>query len=400
MDSLGGGGGQTGGAIVQQTAPWASYAAGQLGATAARAASDTYTQQLNNAILGMNQQYASAISGMRPYTQTGIEALDKLNQYLGLNPYVPTAPTAPKAPNLDEYMKKVTSAQINDYINSNTNMQMVPNQAGQEFYFPVYTGEGAYNNIPQTLKNGPSGTTQLGTGLYKDLGGIVGASTNVMSPYGQFSGNKQVQELARKAIANQMLQNADPSYQAALTAYNNDLDTYNKAKAWAEQYGTPLTQEQITQNITSTPGYSAELNQGIDAISKMAGAGGYVGSGRALKELMSYGQNTLSKYYNQTLNNLGQVAAAGQQASTTSGGYNTQFGNNLAQLYNSLGENQANSILAAAGARSNALVNANQQYSVIGQQSNGGGLGGLGSLLGGLGAIGQGGGLKGIFKLG
>lgn len=382
---MSGGGGSTGGAVVQTTSPWAAYAAGNLGATAAQAAADTYSQQINNALSSLNQNYAAAVQGLQPYTQTGVQALDQLNQYMGLSPYQAQAPTAPTAPNVNDYLNQVTSAQVNDYINQNTMMQAVPNREGQDFYFPVYTGGGAYNNIPQTLKNNPSGDTQLGTGQYKNLGGIVGASTNVMSPYGQFSGNQQVMNLAKQALAQQMVNQAMPNYKNQVTQYNTDLANYNQDQQWAQQYGTPMTSDQVLNNITNQPGYQAQLNQGITAIQKSAAGSGLGGSGALLKGLMDYGQNTLGTYYGNTLQRLATIAGAGQQSATTNAQTLSNLGNNTASLYNDLGSNQADALLAAANAQSQGLTAANQNFNVIGASSGGGN--GLGGLLGGIGSL-------------
>ncbi len=327
------------------------------------------TQQINNAILGMNKSYQSAISGLQPYTQTGVEALDKLNQYIGLSPYKPAQ--APTAPTLQDAWK--------DLDMRNLSMQALNLMPKGQL---VNSGSPAGSEKDESWQHWNVGSTaaQLASNpeSYKSL-----AAQNFLSNFMAAGGSVGGGGLAEVIDARN--QRYKQQYDLDTTKYNQDLANYNQDMAWAEQYGTPLTADQVTQNITSTPGYSAELGQGVDAIGKLAGAGGYIGSGRALKELMNFGQNTLSKYYNNTLNQLGQIAGSGQNAATNAGQFQTQYGNNLANLYSSLGENQANSILAGANARSQALTAANQQYDVIGQQSSGGGgLGGLGSLLGGV----------------
>jgi hypothetical protein len=385
MDS---GGGSSGGAVVQYTQPWAAMAAGQLGASAASEAGKLATDAINKAIVNMNQSYRQAAYTLQPYRVSGVEALNKLNQYLGLSAYNPgAAPTAPVAPNLDEIMKGIKSKEVKDYIRDNTYMTNIPNRIGQTFDFATYEGAGAYSNV----KPGIYETTQLGGPGYEDIG-MVGRSTNVGGGPNEFIGNKYLQEMARKELANEKFKQDQLLYTDKKAAYDTQLAEYEQLKALYDQYTAegPLTQAQITERITNQPGYAAEQSQGIDAISKAAAAQGYIGGGRALKELMSFGQNTLSKYYNNTLSQLAAQAGQGQQAATNTAQVYSGQGNNLASLYSSIGDAQANAALAKGNALSQALIAANQDYKVVGQQeSGGGGLGGLGSLLGGAASLAQ-----------
>src|SRR3990167_10901339 len=89
---MAGGGGQQGGVVVGGPAPWAAGVAGVAQANAARAAADAATQQTNLAINVLREQYANSFINLKPYTKTGIQALNELNQYLGLNAYDPGTP--------------------------------------------------------------------------------------------------------------------------------------------------------------------------------------------------------------------------------------------------------------------------------------------------------------------
>lgn len=363
----------TGGTVVQQTAPWAANLAGYYGSQAAQYASDQATQQFNTAINNLNQQYLSTSLALQPTTQTGVQALDQLNQYLGLNAYTPSnAPVAPTAPTLDSISQGISQSAINNYIMMNS--------------MPVNTGDPGTN------------LDYMGAGWTDNRSGFPGGALTDPNPqFGTFGageyGNLQtltnnggIQAAARNALAQQAMPQAQKAYDIAQQQYQMQQANYNQDKAWAQQYGTPLTAQQISDNISSQPGYQAQLGQGIDAINKSGAANGYLGSGRLLKELNQFGQNTLSQYYGQTLQRLAGLAGAGQQATDTGINAGIQTNNALDQLYSSLGENQANATLAGANSLANALTAANQQFNVIGQQQTSG-LGGIGSALGGLGSL-------------
>jgi len=165
---------------------------------------------------------------------------------------------------------------------------------------------------------------------------------------------------------------------------------YDQDMGWAQQYGTPLTSQQIAENVSNQPGFQAQLQQGVDAIQKSAAAKGWTGSGAILKELSNLGQGQLNSYYNNMLNQLSTIAGSGQSAANTVAGLQSTLGNNIAGLYSQMGSNSANSMLSGSNSLMNAIIAANQQYKTIplsSSSSGGGGLGGLGQLAGGIGSL-------------
>lgn len=108
-------------AIIQYTNPAAALEAGSLGAGAAYTASQQVSTAINNAINSVNQGYDKAASLLQPTSVVGVQALDQLNQYLGLNPYNPgNAPVAPTAPTLQSEMQNINQADISAYMQGNT----------------------------------------------------------------------------------------------------------------------------------------------------------------------------------------------------------------------------------------------------------------------------------------
>lgn len=389
---MGGGGGQTGGTVVGGPSMGAALLAGQYQSSAAQAAADAAQQSINDAINAMNRNYQQARYDMQPYRTEGVQALNQLNQYLGLDAYNPgKAPVAPKKYTAEDLASEVSKNQIRNYITQNTGMVGVGNNHKQTFTHLQYQGAGSEDPALQAAyakqwAHTPAGEKMPGGGLTL----ADSNDNNFGSGLSPFTQNPAIQQAARLELADELARNKNATYDTDLEAYNRNLEEYNQNKAWYDQYTAegPYTQEQISDKISNLPGYQAQLTQGSEAINKSASSKGYLGSGRVLKELMNFGQNTLSQFYGNELDRLASLAGAGQQAAGISAQGSLNKGNALAGLYQSLGDTKANAALASGNALAQSLLAANQQYKVIGQQdSGGGGLGGIGSVLGGIGSI-------------
>ncbi len=373
----GGGGGGGGGMVVGGPSPAAAYGAGYLNSQAAIVAGQQAEQAVRDAINSVNRNYQQARYDVQPYRTEGVQALNQLNQYLGLNPYNPgAAPTAPKENNLENAMAKITKSDIKNYINQNIGFNT--DNGGSYYGWYKYSGAGA---------------DQVG----KNFNGATGQwETNQISKNpSDWYNNPTIQNAVRRELAQDYMQQNQEAYDISMQGYQRDLDEYNQNKAMYDKYSAegPYSSEQISDKITNLPGYQAQLGQGIDAIQKASGAGGYLGSGRLLKELNSYGQNTLSTFYNNELSRLAGLAGMGQQAASQSAQTSMNQGNALAGLQSSIGDIRANAGMASANALSQALLAANQQYKVIGgNDGGGGGMGGIGQALGLAGSLLGGGG--------
>lgn len=319
-----GGGGGGGGMVVGGPAPWAAMKAGDMQAAAAFEANNQAQEGVRTAIASINENYGKARYAVQPYRTEGVQALNQLNQYLGLDPYNPG--TAPKTK--DQLINDITHSQVLQYIYGNSDP--TADDKGNRIYRGVGSGPGG---MTPAQWQGASATDKLAVG------------------------NAALEQQIKEEIAKPQFE-ANAQDQAE---WQQNMDMYNKYKDLG-----PMTQAQITENVANQPGYQAELQQGTDAIAKQAGAKGYLGSGRVLKELSSFGQNTLSKYYTSTLDRLQNLATNGQNAATnTAANYTGQGGANSG-LQMAGGESAANSLLAQGNAKANALLAANQEYKVIG----------------------------------
>lgn len=382
------GGGDSGGAVVSQTSPISAFFAGQAQSQAAMAAASISASATEDAINSINKNYMASRAQVQPYVTEGVQSLDQLNQFLQLAPYNPgAAPTAPTKYTANDVADQISRSQINSYIQSN--VQYLPTStvtggANKGIYpdgtiqvMPTYTdSNGNYITAPNSgfAANPKRAAGNLGLGM-------LGAES--------LTANPQAQADARNQLATELAAQKNATYDTQFQQYQTDLQNYNQNLAWYNQYTAegPLTAQQITDKITNLPGYQAQLDQGLHAVTANAAGTGAMGSGALLKELSAYGQNTLSTFYN---NELGQLASlAGMGASAASGaaqGLQNQ-GNATAGLQQGLGDTQANAYLASGNAIAQALLTAGTSHQIIGQSSSGGGLGGIGSALGGIGSI-------------
>jgi hypothetical protein len=364
--SMGGGGGG-GGAVVQYTDPSSALMAGNFQKQAAQSAAAQATLQVNNAINNIRSNYANAFMDLKPYTQTGIQALDQLNQYMGLNAYDPqTAPTAPIKPTLQTLGADLTPDQLKQYVMDNTYQTMLPGKnASGSFAGLRYTGAGAdpNNSVLYTSDKTPG-----------DFGGFINGLVNNPSS-----------DAIRNAIAQNQLPSATKDYNSQMDIYNQQKDSYDYAKQLATQYNAegPLTPDQVTAKLMAQPGVQFAYNQGLDTLQRAASAKGMMGSGRLLQALSDYGQGMASQQYGDTLSRLAGLVGQGQQAATAQAGGAQNLGNSIGSLYNALGDTLANSQLASGNAMAQSLISANQRYQTVGGSSGGGGIGSaLGSLAG------------------
>ena len=135
-------------------------------------------------------------------------------------------------------------------------------------------------------------------------------------------------------------------------------------------------------DLTQDPGYAFRLKEGLNALDRTASARGNLLSGASLKAAARYGQDYASQEYGNAYsraldiynanvareaagyNRLASLAGVGQ---TTAGNLATQagqFGTNASNITMSVGESNANSLLAQGNARAS-------QYQAIGNAIGG-----------------------------
>ena len=144
--------------------------------------------------------------------------------------------------------------------------------------------------------------------------------------------------------------------QQAMGAYENLLGIGKDGKV------NPALAQQTLQNM---PGYQFQQQQGQQQTLAAAGAMGMGLSGNTLAALSRYNQGLADSTYQQELQNLlapvqiGQAAAAGQAANVGNAA------NNMSNIYQNQGQNQANIAIGQMGGITGSIGNALNNYTTM-----------------------------------
>lgn len=111
----------------------------------------------------------------------------------------------------------------------------------------------------------------------------------------------------------------------------SNLGDYQKQIAQAARTADPFAsqraqyQQQLAAlqanpaSVTQSPGYQAQLEQGLQALQRTQAAQGFLGSGNAQQQNAQYAMQLQNQYYQQQLQNLMQLSGANIQGSPTAG---------------------------------------------------------------------------------
>jgi hypothetical protein len=92
-------------------------------------------------------------------------------------------------------------------------------------------------------------------------------------------------------------------------------------------------------DISQDPGYQFRLEHGQKAVERqLAGMGGGVGSGRAMKELTRFGEGLAAQEYGNAYNRLASLAGIGQTAMSQAQGTASNIGNVMMQQGSQMGQ--------------------------------------------------------------
>ena len=123
------------------------------------------------------------------------------------------------------------------------------------------------------------------------------------------------------------------------------------------------------RNLEETPGYQFQQGEGQKAVERSQ-AGRNL-SGRASKELLEYGQQVASSYFNTRLSQLGALGSVGANAASQQASLAASTGANLAQTATSTGNNLANiAMTEAEGIANIGLATSNNAIQLENNRSN------------------------------
>ena len=139
---------------------------------------------------------------------------------------------------------------------------------------------------------------------------------------------------------------------------------YDRGEQAAGVYGQALgipsmtggvTQQGIYDQVRMTPGYQAQLEAGTKAIDRAAPLAGGMYSGRRMKALQDYGQNTFGSYYQNWMDRVGGVSGQGQSAGQNIGQAGMNYANNAGGLMVQGANARAQGTMNSANAWSSAI---------------------------------------------
>lgn len=373
----------------------ASQMAAQAQVNAAQIASQAATQNTNNAIQALMQQYSTSLTYANPAINTGNQASAQMNYMLGL-PAVspgptPTAPTAPQYASIGKNSNIVGNPQATTQFN---------NLSSQADFI-------ARQENMKTSNYGPGHPDPLGESftMASVAQQLQGQAADKLTPLEEeYLVNYSSAGLAPGASGNTILSTLEDNtntplkntYQQQMTGYQQQLDQYNQQSDLYDKYNAmgTATPSQISNIVTNLPGFQFSQNQGINAIQNAASASGQLNSGNLLQSLDEFGQGLSQQYYQNYMGNLAGLSGLGQQSSGLAQQGANNLGGNIAGAYTNLGNSQANAALSAGQAMASSYLSpvANQQvrmfpYTTSSQTSTDGGASGA------LGTLGQGAGL-------
>lgn len=322
-------------------------------ANAATQAAQLQHQDAQQALQFQQQVYGNTQQQMAPWLQTGTNAINQLNQLMGLgsNTNVGQMPGAGQpvpfnGGSTTNFPNRIPSV---GGVNGPpmTRLSMLSGD-GQDM-----TG-GAFNFDAGTFGTGPQGITATGTG----------AQTTIPTSLSSLSGSNQ------------------------LTPFTNWNQTFQAPTAATEQ---------------NDPGYQFRLQQGQQALENSAAARGGLLSGGTAKALQQYGQDYASNEYgnvynralgeyqqnynifqnnqNTQFNRLASLAGYGQTSAAQLGGLGQQAAGNTSNTLLTSGQQVGNSLQNAAAARASGYVGAANAYANMFGNANSNLLG-LAALLG------------------
>jgi len=138
------------------------------------------------------------------------------------------------------------------------------------------------------------------------------------------------------------------------------LDPYiDRGNRAGDKYGDALgingrdAQQGYYDNFMTDPGYDDALNAGLDAAGKNAGARGMSFSGRALKELGTFGQRFRMEAHDKRLSQLSGLNTLGAQTAATGAGFANATGKDLNDSWMNEAGNKANLHFQAGAAKAN-----------------------------------------------
>lgn len=130
---------------------------------------------------------------------------------------------------------------------------------------------------------------------------------------------------------------------------------------------------QAAAQLSQTPGYQFQLQQGLQALLDSRSATGGVGGGNTLKALTQYGQGLAGSTYEQQINNLMGLTNLGESAAAGQGQLGAQVAQGIGSNITGAGNASAAGTIGATNAIGGGINNISSNYLLASLLGGGGG---------------------------
>lgn len=189
---------------------------------------------------------------------------------------------------------------------------------------------------------------------------IVGAAASIFGAKKSSDASKEAANIQADATAAGIAENRR-QFDVSQRNLKPFLDRGNEAGSALSN----LLMGRTSFNPSSTPGYTASLNEGLKAAERSAFARGQGLSGRTLTSLQDLGQKYNYGAYNNRINQLAGLAGTGQTAGNVLGAYGANSANNVSSLLTQGGNARASGIIGSNNAWQSGIENAGKSLMTL-----------------------------------
>lgn len=359
----------------------ASLVSGVMGSDAAKSAAEAQSQAAQTAAQAQlqattqsnqlqAQMYQQGLINQSPYMQSGNEALAALTAGMGLNNY------------------GVGGGNNTQYGGGGYNTGIAPPNGYSAAGIPNLAGQGGTSissdpNLQSAMQmsgGGRGGSFNIGNGTANGINPIMGSVNGggvMMNPLTQGTASSTGPQVISTNSGGTQTTNAPGSATNAQIDPNSlkqgtagqmlGLNNYGASNAAmqgaAANYMTPGGQGVFTQtfspsDLTLSPAYQFQLQQGTANLNASAAANGTLGSGQNLKDITNYGQNAAQNAYQAAYSNFNQNQNQAISRLQSLAGIGQGSANTLSSSGSTTAGNIANTTMAGTAASNNYLTGA------------------------------------------
>lgn len=345
-----------------------------------------YNAALKQAAVEINTGYTKANNTLRPLSYASTQAMNEQMRMMGLDPlqsgmgigdtlksayqgYKGALPAAGESIANDIAAKMDKALQIKDPAQREAAKQEILNQASaasapirqgvQQQLDALNAQKGLAPNIMDTkygeLKGAAYGNEEFDSPTYREQ--YAPGASQYKADLAAYNAKNASIESQTKSLTSQLSQ---------WDAFNNN-DLKGIVNDFSNQYSATYdrgyTGQEVTDRVTSTPGYQFQMDQGTKAIERQGAAKGMLGSGNTLTALTQYGQQLGQNFYGVYMDNLARITDQGSGATQQIAANQVNQGKDYGALLEAGGQAGMQTQQLIGNARAEQLYKSGQLYS-------------------------------------